>query len=173
MAKGLWQVTSKLHWLCHAALAASWISPRLTWCFKGEDFMRCSQILAASCLRSQNFVHRSKLQGLLEKFSKSPCPPGPSAPCQKVHPSAPARNPDTGSAFWADVIATRPWALSASGPSMSQNFSHQSKLQGLLEKFSKSPCPPGPSAPCQKVHHRCTSEEFTHRVTIAEYTQPG
>ena len=50
VAKGLWQVTSKLHWLCHAALAASWISPRLTWCFKGEDFMRCSQILAASCL---------------------------------------------------------------------------------------------------------------------------
>ena len=48
--KGLFAVTSKLHWLCHAALLSKYISPRLTWCFQGGDFMRCSQCLAQSCL---------------------------------------------------------------------------------------------------------------------------
>ena len=40
----------KLHWLMHSALLGKYLSPRKLWCFKGEDFMRCMQHLAGSCV---------------------------------------------------------------------------------------------------------------------------
>ena len=48
--KGMFAVTSKLHWLMHSALLGKYLSPRKLWCFKGEDFMRCMQHLAGSCV---------------------------------------------------------------------------------------------------------------------------
>lgn len=53
---GMFAVTSKLHWLMHAALMAANISPRKVWCFKGEDFMRCTQTLAASCVSGNQLI---------------------------------------------------------------------------------------------------------------------
>ena len=52
----LFTITSKLHWMMHSALLASYISPRRVWCFKGEDFMKCTQLLAASCVSGNSLV---------------------------------------------------------------------------------------------------------------------
>ena len=46
----LFTSTSKLHGLAHSALLSKYISPRMVWCFTGEDYMHHVQTLAQSCL---------------------------------------------------------------------------------------------------------------------------
>lgn len=46
----LFTATSKLHGVAHAALWAEFVSPRLVWCFAGEDYMHHVQSLAQSCI---------------------------------------------------------------------------------------------------------------------------
>ena len=46
----LFTATSKLHGVAHAALWAEFVSPRLVWCFTGEDYMHHVQSLAQSCI---------------------------------------------------------------------------------------------------------------------------
>ena len=50
-AKTLFSVTSKAHMVMHSCLLSANISPRMVWCFMGEDFMRKIQRLAESCVR--------------------------------------------------------------------------------------------------------------------------
>ena len=47
----LFDLTSKCHLLQHLGILAAFISPRTTWCFSGEDFMKKSQTLAQSAVR--------------------------------------------------------------------------------------------------------------------------
>ncbi len=54
--KGMFQVTSKMHWQLHSALLSEYISPRKVWCFQGEDFMRKVQTLGASCVSGNSLV---------------------------------------------------------------------------------------------------------------------
>ena len=54
--KGMFQVTSKMHWQLHSALLSQYISPRLVWCFQGEDLMRKVQSLGASCTSGNSLV---------------------------------------------------------------------------------------------------------------------
>lgn len=49
--KKLFSLTSKAHMVMHSAMLSGTISPRLIWCFMGEDFMRKIQKLAESCVR--------------------------------------------------------------------------------------------------------------------------
>ena len=49
--KKLFSVTAKAHMVMHSCLLAGNISPRVLWCFMGEDFMRKVQRLAESCVR--------------------------------------------------------------------------------------------------------------------------
>ena len=46
----LFTTTSKLHGLAHSGLLSKYVSPRLVWCFTGEDYMHHIQVLAQSCL---------------------------------------------------------------------------------------------------------------------------
>jgi len=50
----LFTVTPKAHFLCHIALLSKFISPRLSWCFKGEDMMKKVRTLAAHCFKRLN-----------------------------------------------------------------------------------------------------------------------
>ena len=45
--------TEKSHFLQHLALESHCLSPRMTWCFSGEDFQRRVQTLMESCTRGQ------------------------------------------------------------------------------------------------------------------------
>ena len=47
----LFDLTTKCHLLQHLGLLGGAISPRVTWCFSGEDFMQKSQCLAQACAR--------------------------------------------------------------------------------------------------------------------------
>lgn len=47
----LFTVTPKAHFLCHIALLSKFISPRLSWCFKGEAMMKKVRTLAAHCFK--------------------------------------------------------------------------------------------------------------------------
>ena len=47
----LFTVTPKAHFLCHIALLSKFISPRLSWCFKGEDMMKKVRTLATHCFK--------------------------------------------------------------------------------------------------------------------------
>ena len=47
----LFTVTPKAHFLCHIALLSKSISPRLSWCFKGEDMMKKVRTLATHCFK--------------------------------------------------------------------------------------------------------------------------
>ena len=67
--KNLFAVTSKLHSLCHCALLAGFISPQLTWCFRGEDYMRCCATLAASCMPGNNVKQHNQILFPLETWS--------------------------------------------------------------------------------------------------------
>ena len=49
--KKLFSLTSKSHMVMHSALLSGIVSPRLVWCFMGEDFMRKVQRLAESCVK--------------------------------------------------------------------------------------------------------------------------
>ena len=44
----LFHYTIKYHYLCHLGDMASFINPRLAWCYSGEDFMRISRTLVQS-----------------------------------------------------------------------------------------------------------------------------
>lgn len=46
----LFTSTSKLHGLAHSALLCKYVSPRIVWCFTGEDYMKHIQHLSQSCL---------------------------------------------------------------------------------------------------------------------------
>ena len=48
---GMFNITSKLQYMMHAAMSSKHISPRYTWVFQGEDFMKVMQRLAQSCTR--------------------------------------------------------------------------------------------------------------------------
>lgn len=50
-ARGLFTRTAKQHALCHSALYSRFISPRLLWCFLGEDMMRVVQTLTQASTR--------------------------------------------------------------------------------------------------------------------------
>ncbi len=45
----LFNVTIKTHYLLHIALQSKFVHPRAAWCYRGEDFMRISRRLIASC----------------------------------------------------------------------------------------------------------------------------
>ena len=47
----LFSITSKTHFVCHDAMLARHMNPKLVWCFGGEDYMHKSQKLAQSCTR--------------------------------------------------------------------------------------------------------------------------
>ncbi|CAE7578117.1 unnamed protein product [Symbiodinium sp. CCMP2592] len=47
----VFDVTSKFHMLQHIADYCEYLSPRLVWCFSGEDMMRHTQKLAQACSR--------------------------------------------------------------------------------------------------------------------------
>ena len=47
----LFAAIPKLHAFVHCALASSYLSPRLTWCFRQEDNMNVHRTLAQSCCR--------------------------------------------------------------------------------------------------------------------------
>lgn len=47
----LYDITSKTHMVLHCAILSKYISPRVSWCFSGEDNMRVTQTLAQSCVR--------------------------------------------------------------------------------------------------------------------------
>ena len=47
----LFDLTAKVHLLQHLGILARGISPRVTWCFAGEDFQRRAQQLAQSAVR--------------------------------------------------------------------------------------------------------------------------
>ena len=49
----LFTITEKCHFLQHLAMEAHFISPRLIWCFAGEDQQRRVQRLMASCVKGQ------------------------------------------------------------------------------------------------------------------------
>lgn len=46
----VFSVTIKHHYLVHAAIRAGHLSPRVGWCFMGEDYMSKVKRLIASCL---------------------------------------------------------------------------------------------------------------------------
>lgn len=50
----LFDMTSKAHALVHCVLLARFVSPRLTWAFKGEDMMQKSQQLLKACVKGNN-----------------------------------------------------------------------------------------------------------------------
>lgn len=50
----LFDVTSKLHMVMHVAILSHYVSPRLTWCFMGEDMMKHYASLAASCVKGNS-----------------------------------------------------------------------------------------------------------------------
>ena len=47
----LFDVTSKVHMVMHSAMWSKHVSPRLVWCFMGEDQMARDQRLAQSCVK--------------------------------------------------------------------------------------------------------------------------
>ena len=47
----LFDMTPKCHFLQHLAIMSNGISPRVTWCWAGEDFMHRAQVLAQSSSR--------------------------------------------------------------------------------------------------------------------------
>ena len=49
--RGLFTCTSKTHALCHSALLSRHLSPRLVWCFIGEDMMSTVQELTQGCTK--------------------------------------------------------------------------------------------------------------------------
>lgn len=50
----LFVVTSKMHFLLHAAMMARHINPGLVWCFKGESYMRVTQRMVRACCHGLN-----------------------------------------------------------------------------------------------------------------------
>ena len=47
----LFTVTAKAHYLCHCALQSKFLSPRVVWCFSGEDQMKRLRQLSAFCFQ--------------------------------------------------------------------------------------------------------------------------
>ena len=47
----LFNVTYKHHALLHLALGSEYESPRLGWCWMGEDYMRLTRVLISSCMK--------------------------------------------------------------------------------------------------------------------------
>ena len=49
----LFNLTQKAHFLQHCSILAKFISPRLTWCFQGEDMQKRMSGLAKACVTGQ------------------------------------------------------------------------------------------------------------------------
>ena len=49
--KKLWDITIKSHYLYHAAKAARWTNPRLSWTYSGEDYMQIMKRVGAASVR--------------------------------------------------------------------------------------------------------------------------
>ena len=47
----LFNVTYKHHALLHLVFVSEYESPRLGWCWMGEDYMRLTRILISSCMK--------------------------------------------------------------------------------------------------------------------------
>ena len=60
MGLPLFNITMRCHYFIHAAYRAKHVSPRLVWCFQGEDYMHHSKVLASSCLRGNNMTTAGK-----------------------------------------------------------------------------------------------------------------
>ena len=52
----LFTVTSKAHMLVHCAINAAFLHPQLSWCYRGEDFMRLWQRLGKNSVRGRSAV---------------------------------------------------------------------------------------------------------------------
>ena len=50
----LFNITIKCHYLLHIALDARFLNPRQGWCYRGEDMMNKTKILAASCCKARS-----------------------------------------------------------------------------------------------------------------------
>ncbi|CAE7308405.1 unnamed protein product [Symbiodinium natans] len=57
LGKQYFSLTSKTHMLQHAALLSKCLSPRLVWCFVGEDFQQKAQRLASMSLKGNTGVY--------------------------------------------------------------------------------------------------------------------
>ena len=53
IADKLFNLTQKSHFMQHISLLARFLSPRLTWCFMGEDMQRRISTLAKACVNGQ------------------------------------------------------------------------------------------------------------------------
>lgn len=49
----LFCITQKTHFLQHTSMLARYLSPRLTWCFTGEDLQKRISHLCKACLKGQ------------------------------------------------------------------------------------------------------------------------
>ena len=57
----LFSAPMKCHYLLHAAMQGRYLHPKLTWCFTGEDFMKHSRRLLATCcqgLKAADVAHK-------------------------------------------------------------------------------------------------------------------
>ena len=52
-------VTQKLHFLCHAGFRAKHMNPRKSWCFRGEHYMLKIRSVGAACARGNNPMQSS------------------------------------------------------------------------------------------------------------------
>ena len=50
----LFNVTSKSHFLLHSVMSAVFMHPHLSWCYRGEDFMRLWQRLGKNSVRGRS-----------------------------------------------------------------------------------------------------------------------
>ena len=53
LAERLFNITQKAHFLQHLSLLSRFVSPRLTWCFQGEDMQKRMSCLAKTCVNGQ------------------------------------------------------------------------------------------------------------------------
>ena len=53
IADRLFNITQKAHFLQHISLLSKFVSPRLTWCFMGEDMQKRMSNLAKACVNGQ------------------------------------------------------------------------------------------------------------------------
>ena len=56
----LFAVTGKAHLVAHSMISAAFMHPRLSWCYRGEDFMRVWQRLGQNSTRGRTAIHSMK-----------------------------------------------------------------------------------------------------------------
>ena len=60
-------VTGKSHLVVHSMISAAFMHPRLSWCYRGEDFMRVWQRLGQNSTRGKTAIQAMK--AMSEHFS--------------------------------------------------------------------------------------------------------